>query len=120
VTKVETDPPKLNLDPNLTVTFKVTMLNNTGGIQTYRRWFVRIFTPDQVASGLKNSYGESPKADVNVAAGTATITTQPQRYFGPGQCNFTAIPYYTEANDIAVPFQSLKGGALYYDFSICQ
>ena len=120
VTKVETDPPKLNLDPSLVVTFKVTMFNNTGSVQTFHKWFVRIFTTDQIANGAKNSYGESLKADVNVAPGTSVITTQPQRYFGPGQCSFTAIPYYTEANEIAVPFQATKGGGLYYDFNICQ
>ncbi len=123
VMKLETDPAKLSTDPSVLVAFKATMFNNTGGMQTFHGWFVRVFQcPEQCTgdSAFKTSYGESLKADVNIAAGTSVIVAAPHIHFGPGRCDYIAIPYYTDVNNQAVQFQTTKGGGLYYTFSVCQ
>jgi hypothetical protein len=121
--KLETDPTKLSTDPSVLVSFKLTMFNNTSSLQTYHGWFVRVFQcPEQCTgdSAFKNSYGESLKVDVNVATGSNVIVTAPHVHFGPGRCDYIAIPYYTDTNSQAVQFQTTKGGGLYYNFNICQ
>jgi len=122
VMKLEADP-KPNTDPNNKVGFKLTLLNTTGGMQTFRRWFVRLFQCPEQCTGdtaFRTSYGESLKIDTNVGTGTVTITTPPHANFGPGRCDYTAIPYYTGDNDIAAPFLKTNGQPLYYSFNICQ
>ncbi len=120
VTKLETDPPIANIGD--TVGFKAAFFNNTGSVQTFKKWFVRVFQdPEQTQgdSAYKTSYGESLKFDVNVATGTSTVTTPPHANFGTGRCNYVAIPYYTDTNEIAVQFQKPGGGGLYFSFSVC-
>ena len=120
VTKLETDPIVANIGD--TVAFKLTFFNNTGAVQTYHDWFVRVFQDPEQTTGdgaFKNSYGESLKQDVNIATGTSVATTPPHVNFGPGRCNYVAIPYYTDKNSQAVQFQKPGGGALYYSFSVC-
>jgi hypothetical protein len=118
--KLETDPPKLSTDASVRVGFKLTMFNNTGSVQTYHNWFVRVFQCPEQCQDFKNSYGESLKADVNVGTGTVVVTAAPHVNFGPGRCEYTAVPYYTDANSQAVQFQKTTGGGLYYSFNICQ
>jgi hypothetical protein len=120
VMKLETDPPIANIGD--TIGFKITLLNSTGSVQVYKKWFVRVFQdPEQTTgdSAYKSSYGESLKFDVNVATGTSTVTTPAHVSFGPGRCSYVAIPYYTDANEIAVQFQKPGGSALYFSFSVC-
>jgi hypothetical protein len=126
VLKLETDPPKIDVGDGSQkpqVGFKMTLLNTTGGMQTFNKWFVRVFQEPEQTTGdnaYKTSFGESLKFDVNVGTGTVEVTTQPHVVFGPGRCNYVAIPYYTKDNNIAQPFQTIKGGALYYSFKVCQ
>ncbi|MBI5033549.1 MAG: hypothetical protein HZB51_23755 [Chloroflexi bacterium] len=117
--KLETDPAKLSTDPSQLVAFKLTMFNNTGSMQTFKGWFVRVFQCPEQCSDFKNSYGESLKADVNVATGSSVIVTAPHVHFGPGRCDYIAVPYYTDVNNQVIQFQTTKGGGLYYNFSIC-
>lgn len=123
VTKVETDPAKPDTDPTHLVGFKVTFFNSTGSMQSYSKWFMRVFQcPEQCIgdNGFKNSYGESLKFDVNIATGSNVITTPPHVNFGPGRCEYIAIPYYTDGNQQAVQFSKIGGGGLYYAFRVCQ
>ncbi len=124
-TKVEPWPvAKLSIgSEKVTTGFKVTFFNNTGSLQSFKKWYVRVFQCPEQCTGdtaFKNSYGESLKADVNIAAGAAVeITAQPHVNFGPGRCDYIAVPYYTGDNEIPVPFQAIKGGGLYQTFSVC-
>jgi hypothetical protein len=124
VMKLETDPPKIGIGgtDKITVGFKMTMFNNTGGVQTFKKWFVRIFQCPEQCTGdtaYRNSYGESLKQDVNVSAGTSIITTPQHASFGPGRCDYTAVPYFTGDNEIATQFMTTKGQPLFYNFSVC-
>ena len=126
VLKLETNPAKIDVGDGSQkpqVGFKMTMLNSTGGMQTFAKWFVRVFQEPEQTQGdnaYKVSFGESLKFDVNVGTGTVEVTTPPHITMGPGRCNYVAIPYYTSDNNIAVPFQTIKGGPLYYSFKVCQ
>jgi hypothetical protein len=124
VVKLETDPSKISIGDALGFTFKMTMFNNTGGIQVYKKWFVRVFSCPEQCSGdnaFKGSFGESPKmTDVNIAAGTSAISTGLVPPFGAGRCDYTAIPYYIGDNEIAIPFLKTNGQPLYYSFKVCQ
>lgn len=125
VLKLETVPPKIDIGAGGTVKvgFKLTVLNTTGSMQTYQKWFVRVFQDPEQTKGdnaFRNSYGESLKSDVNIGTGTVEITTPEHVQFGPGKCTYVAIPYYTEANNVPVPFKTLQGGPLYYAFKVCQ
>jgi hypothetical protein len=126
VLKLETDPAKIDVGDGSQkpqVGFKLTLLNSTGGMQTFSKWFVRVFQEPEQTQGdnaYKISFGESLKFDVNVGTGTVEVTTPPHITMGPGRCNYVAIPYYTADNNIAVPFQTVKGGPLYYSFKVCQ
>jgi len=125
VTKLETNPPKIGIGgtDKISVGFKATLFNNSGGTQTFKKWYVRVFQcPEQCVgdTAFRNSYGESLKQDVNVAPGAAVeITTPPHVNFGPGRCEYIAVPYYTGDNEIPVPFNKIGGGGLYYSFSVC-
>ncbi|MBI5304921.1 MAG: hypothetical protein HY868_22500 [Chloroflexi bacterium] len=125
ITKLETNPAKISIGgtDKIQVGFKATFFNNTGGTQAFKKWFVRIFQCPEQCTGdraYRNSYGESLKQDTNVAAGASVeITTPPHANFGPGRCEYTAVPYYTGDNEIAVPFMTVKGAPLYYNFSVC-
>lgn len=123
--KLETVPSQIDIGrgDKVKVGFKLTLLNNTGGMQTRKGWFVRIFQDPEQTTGDKafhNSYGESLKFDVNIGTGTVEITTPEHAQFGPGKCTYVAVPYYMEANNVAVPFQTIKGGPLYHSFKVCQ
>jgi hypothetical protein len=124
VTKLETDPPKISIGDPTGFTFKMTMFNNTGGVQVFKKWFVRIFSCPEQCSGdnaFKASFGESYKmTDVNIIAGTSTISTGTVPAFGAGRCDYTAIPYYVGDNEIAIPFNKTNGQPLYYSFKVCQ
>jgi hypothetical protein len=126
VLKLETDPAKIDVGDGSQkpqVGFKMTMLNTTGGMQTFTKWFVRVFQEPEQTSGdnaYKISFGESLKFDVNVGTGTVEVTTPPHVVFGPGRCNYVAIPYYTSDNNIALPFLKTNGQPLYYSFKVCQ
>jgi len=123
--KLETIPAKIDVGggDKVKVAFKLTLLNSTGSVQTRKKWFVRVFADPEQTTGdnaYRNSYGESLKLDVNIGTGTVEITTPEHVQFGTGRCNYVAIPYYTEDNDVPVPFPTLKGIPLYYSFKVCQ
>ncbi|MCI0474970.1 MAG: hypothetical protein L0Y55_01870 [Anaerolineales bacterium] len=123
--KLETAPSKIDVGggDKVKVGFKLTVLNSTGGMQTRKLWFVRVFADPEQTSGdtaYRSSYGESLKFDVNIGTGTVEVTTPEHVQFGTGRCTYVAIPYYTDDNNIAVPFQTIKGGPLYYSFKVCQ
>jgi hypothetical protein len=123
--KLETVPPKIDIGGGgvVKVGFKLTLLNSTGTMQTRKKWFVRVFQDPEQTKGdnaFRNSYGESLKLDVNIGTGTVEITTPEHVQFGPGRCNYVAIPYYTDENGNAVPFPALQANALYYSFKVCQ
>jgi hypothetical protein len=123
--KLETIPSKIDIGggEKVKVAFKLTVLNTTGGMQTRKLWFVRVFAEPEQTTGdnaYKNSYGESLKFDVNIGTGTVEVTTPEHVQFGAGRCNYVAVPYYTEDNNVAVPFPTVKGGPLYYSFKVCQ
>jgi len=126
VLRLETDPAKIDVGDGSQkpqVGFKMTLLNSTGGMQTFSKWFVRVFLdPDQTTgdNAYKASFGESLKFNVNVGTGTVEVATQPHIVFAPGRCNYVAIPYYTTENNIAVPFQTVRGGPLYQPLKVCQ
>ena len=126
VLKLETDPAKIDVGDGSQkpqVGFKMTMLNTTGGMQTFTKWFVRVFQDPEQTSGdnaYTNSFGESLKFDVNVGTGTVEVTTPPHIVFGPGRCNYVAVPYYTTENNQAVRFLKTNGQPLYYAFKVCQ
>jgi hypothetical protein len=126
VLKLETNPAKIDVGDGSQkpqVGFKMTLLNSTGGMQTFSKWFVRVFQEPEQTQGdnaYKASFGESLKFDVNVGTGTVEVTTPPHITMGPGRCNYVAIPYYTADNNIAVPFKTIKGEPLYYSFKVCQ
>ncbi|MEW5718735.1 MAG: hypothetical protein AB1817_08930 [Chloroflexota bacterium] len=125
VLSLETVPSKINVGGGnkVKVGFKMTLLNSTGGMQTRKLWFVRVFAEPEQTTGdtaYRNSYGESLKFDVNIGTGTVEVTTPEHVQFGTGRCKYVAIPYYTNENNIAVPFQTIKGGSLYYSFDVCQ
>ncbi len=120
--KLETDPAKVNAGDGSKVGFKMTVLNNTGSVQTFKKWFVRVFQCPEQCTGdnaYRASYGESLKFDVNVATGSSVITTPQHMNFGPGRCDYVAVPYYTGENEIATPFLTTKGTPLYQNFSVC-
>jgi hypothetical protein len=126
VLKLETNPAKIDVGDGSQkpqVGFKMTLLNTTGGMQTFTKWFVRVFQEPEQTQGdnaYKVSFGESLKFDVNVGTGTVEVTTPPHIVFGPGRCNYVAIPYYTSDNSQAVPFLKTNGQPLYYSFKVCQ
>ncbi|MBM3128650.1 MAG: hypothetical protein FJ009_08520 [Chloroflexi bacterium] len=125
VLKLETVPSKIDIGggDKVKVGFKLTVLNSTGGMQTRKLWFVRVFAEPEQTTGdnaYRNSYGESLKFDVNIGTGTVEVTTPEHVQFGTGRCNYVAIPYFTEENNVPVPFQTIKGGALYHSFKVCQ
>lgn len=126
VLKLETNPPKIDVGDGTQrpqVGFKMTLLNTTGGIQTFNKWFVRVFQCPEQCTGdnaFKNSFGESLKFDVNVGTGTVEVTTQPHITFGPGRCEYVAVPYYTDVNNNPLPFLKTNGQPLYYSFKVCQ
>ncbi len=125
VLSLETVPSKIDVGggDKMKVGFKMTLLNSTGGMQTRKLWFVRVFADPEQTTGdnaYRNSYGESLKFDVNIGTGTVEVTTPEHVQFGTGRCNYVAIPYYTEENSIPVPFPTIKGGPLYYSFKVCQ
>ena len=126
VLKLETDPVKLDVGDGSQkpqVGFKMTLYNNSGGMQTFTKWFVRVFRDPEQTTGdspYRNSYGESLKFDVNVGTGTVEVTTPAHLTFGTGGCTYVAIPYYTTENNQAVPFLKTNGQPLYYAFKVCQ
>lgn len=120
VTGLKTDPSVVNIGDS--IAFKMTMLNTTGQMQTYR-WIIKVFQcPAQCTgdSAFRNAYGESLKVDSNITTGTVELTTPKHVNFGTGACDYTAIPYYIDpVSQAVIPFQTIKGGALYYSFSVC-
>jgi|GEM_PF-828131 hypothetical protein len=124
VLKLETVPPSVDIGAGpVKVGFKLTLLNSTGTVQTRKKWFVRVFAAPEQTTGdtaFRNSYGESLKLDVNIGTGTVEITTPEHVQFGPGRCTYVAVPYYTDENNVAVPFKTLQGNPLYHSFKVCQ
>ncbi len=120
VTKLQTDPAVVNIGDS--IGFKMTMLNTSGQLQTYT-WIVKVFSCPEQCTGdnaFRNSYGESLRTNSNVATGSVEITSPQHVNFGTGRCDYIAIPYYIDqTNQQLVQFQTIKGGALFYQFSVC-
>jgi len=116
---IETVPPKASIGS--TIGFKVTFLNTTGSTQTYKV-IVKVYKCPEQCQDFKNSYGETLRADGNLAVGTSQFTTSQNINLGVGlNCDLVAMPYYIDpTSQQVVPFSSLKGNPLYQPFKICQ
>lgn len=117
-TKLETIPAKPTIGD--TIAFKVTFLNTTGSLQTYKV-MVKVYQCPEQCQDFKHSYGETLRADFNLATGTAEAVTSQNINLGVGiRCDLVAIPHYVDpTNQQIVPFPVTQGNALYQNIKLC-
>jgi hypothetical protein len=119
-TKVETNPAKVNIGD--TVSFKVTFLNTTGTMQTYKV-MVKVYQCPEQCQDFKHAYGETLRADFNLPAGTSTIETSRNINLGVGiRCDLVVIPHFIDpSNQQVVPFPATNNpNGLYQPIQLCR
>ena len=120
VTKLQMDPPQPNF--NEPVGFRVTLLNTTGTLQTYR-WLVKIFqcrASPCVGDDFKRSIGESTVVESNIPPGSSAVAAPKHWSTGLGACTYVAMPHYLDpASQAVTPFLKTDGKPMYFVFSMC-
>lgn len=109
--KVEPQSAKSNEKPQFTVTF----LNTTGQSQKYR-WFIKIFSPEQIPS-----FGETPKVENDIPPGTSQLKAlsewRTQTFFS---ClSFTARVFWVNAENQVIEFLKPDRSSPGTEFSVC-
>ncbi len=110
---IQTDPAEPHSGNN--ITFRVTLLNSTGGAQSVK-WFVKIFEPDN----QRNSKGETAKVTHTVPVGSAILSTGNDWHISVSVCtNYIARVYRVDAGNNPIELNRSDGGSPATTITIC-